>query len=243
MLLRCPVCDAEFVNIQFEKYNICSCCGASVLLSKIDCIVANKNYFNRIAGLFDEKNLNANREQKFYKIENFYKKINHKTEIENYYRLINKSNKLFLGKKSLEIGFGFGDELYRKLESGCDAYGIDLSEENVKKFKNKYKKYKDKVFLGNAEGFSAGKYDLVYSNALFEHLDSPKKFLKDAFSCLQSGGFMIIKCPIIYQNQNKLDKYSGFDINFWNPCHRILHTMNSMRMIVEEMGGGYRIMD
>jgi SAM-dependent methyltransferase len=121
--------------------------------------------------------------------------------------------------KSVEIGFGGGDELSRYLASGANIYGIDLAEAAVLNFRNKYSQWGSRVFCGRGQDLSF-RVDAVYSNALFEHLDSPDDFLNNISAMLSDDGFLIMRLPMITHNK---EGYHN-DINFWMPCHRVLYT-------------------
>ena len=184
----CPACLVSLKQPKLEQYNLCSNCGSVVLLSEQDSASANKDYFNRVANIFDEKKIIHQRESWFYKAEKYYKKFRIKKYLLQYDKVLSACNDIMKDKKVLEIGFGNGAELYQRLRQGIDSYGIDLSEENCRIFKKRYPEYADRVFVGNAEDINAASYDIVYSNALFEHLDDPRKFLNGAFNSLSGRG-------------------------------------------------------
>lgn len=76
--------------------------------------------------------------------------------------------------------------------------------------------------------------NLIYSNALFEHLDNPNFFLKAAYDQLETGGHLILRLPLL--KNPKLYEQEPIDINFWEPCHRVLYTVNGLDTILKVNG-------
>jgi methyltransferase family protein len=73
--------------------------------------------------------------------------------------------------------------------------------------------------------------DILYSNALFEHLDEPREFLRSAMSNLKPGGKLLMRLPLITLD-NYVTSETGFDINFWKPCHRVLYTLKGLKTLL-----------
>jgi len=143
-----------------------------------------------------------------------------------------KFQSIITTKKSVEVGFGRGDELIKNLRIGADIYGLDISSEAVKNFKLKYPEYAARVAYAASFDFAV---DAVYSNALFEHLDNPDEFLSNAFAMLNSGGQLCMRLPII-TSKTGANQDAADDINFWKPCHRILYTLRGLNALFARHG-------
>ncbi|WP_162785439.1 methyltransferase domain-containing protein [Polynucleobacter necessarius] len=133
---------------------------------------------------------------------------------------------------SVEIGFGEGDELNRRLARGANCFGIDLSSTVVNNFKSNFPHYASRVVC-EAAGKSSIPCNLIYSNALFEHLDHPDLFLQSTHEQLQRDGILAIRIPI------KINENAGeneMDINYWKPCHRVLYTLKGIDSILKRHG-------
>jgi len=177
------------------------------------------------------------REKLFSKFERVYSLINY-TKIKRFFLFIKKMSEIIISaEKAVEIGFGQGNEFINFLKSGANIYGIDLSEEAILNFKRKYPEYSMRVICDTSINFPV---NVIYSNALFEHLDNPGGFLNNAFSTLNSGGFLIMQLPLIaFENAINGKLYS--DINFWKPCHRVLYSTKGLNLLFNRHG--FRIIE
>ncbi|MBN1817049.1 MAG: class I SAM-dependent methyltransferase [Sedimentisphaerales bacterium] len=130
----------------------------------------------------------------------------------------------------MEVGFGQGRHLAGLLQKGCDAYGVDISEEVVKAFQRKYPEYTDRV---TADTTLHQKIDILYCSALLEHLDDPIRFIDSVTGCLKEGGFLIIHAlPVL--NEDTCDMSEEEDICFWKPCHRVIYSLEGLKWMLKE---------
>jgi SAM-dependent methyltransferase len=162
----------------------------------------------------------------------------HQETAERYQDVLSRFSQSICGAgKAVEVGFGSGHELIQFLRKGANIYGVDLSLEAVSQFRSRHPEYSERV-SGVSEWNSTA--DIVYSNAVFEHLDEPGEFLKRAFATLKPEGKLLMRLPLI-----TLDNYETshvrFDINFWKPCHRVLYTLKGLETILGSHG--FRIVD
>jgi len=96
----------------------------------------------------------------------------------------------------LDMGCGEGTRLNKlitkKSQKGC---GIDISTKAIAIAKEKYPRLS--FLVGDLESlpYKNGSFNLVYSAFVFEHLDNPKKVLKEAVRVLEKGGSLMIVTP------------------------------------------------
>lgn len=123
----------------------------------------------------------------------------------------------------LDMGCGEGTRLATLIKEvnapGKKTEGIDASKIAISLAS---KKYPDLNFVeGNLENlpYQDGKFDLLYSAYVFEHLTNPEKVLKEAIRVLKNKGFFMIIAPNFgapnrrspNSTQNKLKKlFLGF---------------------------------
>jgi len=225
--LFCSVCNSLITFDNLEDYYICDNCHTIKYHNKYSAKIDNDEYFNNYYNYtFSSKNKYYS---KIYNILNyfhdkFYYKINQK-----YHKLNNEIKNLM--KKapfSIEIGFGGGDELVGFIESGCNIYGYEQSITAVEQFQKKHPHLSDRVIFENNMQL---KKNLIYSNALIEHLDDPIRFIKSQVNNLESKGYFIFKMPILLDYNISLEKN---DINLWKPCHRNIIHVESILTILKD---------
>jgi ubiquinone/menaquinone biosynthesis C-methylase UbiE len=97
-------------------------------------------------------------------------------------------------KKILDLGCGDGTRLSiigkRKI-----AVGVDESDFAIKEGRKRYPRLK--LIKGDISKlpFNAGKFDLVYSAFVLEHLDEPEEVLNEAIRVLKKNGVLFLAAP------------------------------------------------
>ncbi len=230
-MVNCKACQCVLANPEVGNYCICSSCNSANYISDRSAEVENSIYFNSVYSN-RSRQIIGTRRKGFVEFERIYSRF-HRKEIRHFQFALDRISKTICGADtSVEIGFGYGHELIQFLKNGANIYGIDLSEEAVSAFKAQYPEYSEKVCCSASWDSVVG---VLYSNALFEHLDHPSDFLRRAFAMLRPGGTLMMRLPLI-----TLDKYSrrhiSFDINFWKPCHRMLYTLKGLQTLLEAHG-------
>ncbi|MEW6102531.1 MAG: class I SAM-dependent methyltransferase [bacterium] len=120
------------------------------------------------------------------------------------------------GKKILELGSGYGGFIVATRERGFDAYGLepdkDCYEISLKLLKlNGFPE--DIITLGKGENipYSDESFDVIYSTQVLEHVQDPKKVLKEAIRVIKKGGYLQFVIP------NYASFYEGHYGIFWIP--------------------------
>lgn len=234
---KCIACNSTMGAQFLYEYCRCSNCGSWTYLSDRPAAVDNKEYFNRIFSKLGEFKIDQRKKDIF----DLYRKkdaLNRDEQYQRFHAHDKKMNIYFLkGKKVLEIGFGQGVKLIDFLEKGVDAYGVDISKTAVANLKKKYPQYRERVF--ELDAFQE-EVEVIYTSALFEHLDDPRRFLEDNFSRLQPGGILILNAiPVL--NEMNADLTPGDDISFWKPCHRVIYSPHSLISLLGNHG--YELID
>lgn len=228
----CLACQAELFEAVNDTYSFCTKCGSANYISKHSAEEDNNYYFNNL-----QVSPNLRLRTLLFSLFNRLDRLIHLKEWVAYESLLKGiEEKIDAASISVEVGFGSGDELIERLARGANCYGIDLSSKVVQTFKERYPNYSNRVSCEPA-GRRSLSCDLVYSNALFEHLDHPNEFLLAAHEQLQSGGILVLRIPIKIDEGSKHNKP---DINYWKPCHRAIYSMKGIESILTR--NGYRVL-
>ncbi|HLZ33372.1 MAG TPA: class I SAM-dependent methyltransferase [Nitrospira sp.] len=177
------------------------------------------------------------RREDFIKYEQIHSRF-HREDAKRYQDILHRfSQSICAAGQSVEVGFGYGHELIQFLKKGANIFGVDLSVEAVSQFRSLHPEYAKRV-SGVSDWNSEA--DVLYSNAVFEHLDEPGEFLRKAFITLKPDGKLLMRLPLI-ACENYATSQIRFDINFWKPCHRVLYTLKGLKTLFESHG--FRIVD
>jgi SAM-dependent methyltransferase len=230
--LECRACGTDLGKQALYTYVLCGVCKSVSYNSDLSAKDENNAYFQRY---YEERGgteneINRKAFQLFNKLHTliFYRN----TDLFN--RLLLTINNI-VNKSGLacEIGFGNGDELLRFCESGANIFGIDQSQNAVDNFKARHPQYSDRVFCDDKIN---RKVNVIYANALLEHVDNPKSYLEELCESLEQPGYLILRIPMIYPNSASDIRSFNCDINFWKPCHRILFSLDGLSMLMDKIG-------
>ncbi len=97
-------------------------------------------------------------------------------------------------RKILEVGFGNGLFLALAKRHGWKIDGIDTSEKNVERAKEKFSLELQHGFFEDME-IRKDEYGTVAMLDVIEHQENPNLFLKKAYSMLRPGGLVILATP------------------------------------------------
>jgi ubiquinone/menaquinone biosynthesis C-methylase UbiE len=101
------------------------------------------------------------------------------------------------GKKTLEIGLGQGADSMQLIDRGADYYGIDLTDESVRRVKERFrlfdKKFSD-VRVANAEHipYADKSFDIVYSHGVIHHSPQMAAIVNEIYRVLRPGGVAVV---------------------------------------------------
>jgi ubiquinone/menaquinone biosynthesis C-methylase UbiE len=103
----------------------------------------------------------------------------------------------FHNKKVLEIGLGQGADSMQIINRGAIYYGIDLTEESVRRVKERFslfnKPYQE-VQVANAENipYADNSFDIVYSHGVIHHSPNIENIVQEIHRVLKPGGQAVI---------------------------------------------------
>lgn len=128
------------------------------------------------------------------------------------------------GEKILDVGCGTGDLAKIMASAGADVIGIDLSENMIRKAKEKFPTIpffvKDVIQLD-----AHNEFDAVFSNATLHWVQPPEKALANIFNSLKEGGRFVAEfggkgnVEKITQQIFKQIKEAGIEKNIISPWY------------------------
>ena len=176
--VNCDLCKADDCEQVLEKdslfYVMCQQCGF-VYTNPVPCsaeVDSNVNFSAKIPKYVDAGY--GNRKQKAY------------TQTLRKFSKYRKTNKL------LEIGCNVGAFLYRARNRGWDPTGIEPAGACAKYARDTHQLNVISARLEDA-GLLENTFDVVYSNAVFEHLLSPSSVVTEVTRVLRPGGIFYTK--------------------------------------------------
>lgn len=139
--------------------------------------------------------------------------------------------------KVLDIGCSFGEQAMEIAKQGLVVYGIDLSFELIKKFRNRAREKKLQCFpiVGDATKmpYKSNQFDAIIATEVFEHIPDVKGAIKESFRVLSFGGRACISVP------SKITEQIFMTIHpFWVQDSTHVHLFSQKRIIslLEEVG-------
>jgi SAM-dependent methyltransferase len=211
------------------EYAKCSQCGSYRYISLTTSEEDNLEYFQQ------EEHLDVPLDKSKLSLLRFAKRLDHLIYNRNWKSLrdleLEVLDLVHQNGTVLEVGFGNGKWLIERILDGIDAYGIDISEKVVERFRSKHARHASRVHQAS---MTKGPFSLIYANALIEHLDDPTTFLQRVFEELKFEGWLVLGLPIVSPENTNIPP--EFDINFWKPCHRSIYTINGLHTLLSKCG-------
>jgi methionine biosynthesis protein MetW len=149
-------------------------------------------------------------------------------------------NKIVEGSKVLDVGCGAGNLGLGLKEKRCQAWGMDISEESVRKSRRKISNV-FRVDLEEADKWPfTQKFDYVVLADILEHLRNPEKVLKLAKKHLKSNGRIVVSIPNVAFVSIRLQLLMGkFEYTDWGICdstHVHFYTLESISKLLKDAG-------
>ena len=144
-------------------------------------------------------------------------------------------------RRLFEIGCGNGATAHAMTEAGWDVTGVDVSHTGIATANEKFpnlKLHQGSAYDDLVETY--GRFPVVVSLEVVEHLYFPRAFASKVFSLLEPGGTAIISTPFHGYWKNLLLAISGrFDEHFtalWDYGHIKFWSMRTLGTLLEESG-------
>lgn len=145
-------------------------------------------------------------------------------------------------KRIFEIGFGNGSVANYLTKLGYDVTGIEPSSSGVALARQAYprltKLVQGDIYADLAE--HVGKFPLVLSLDVIEHVYFPRRFAAAAFALLDFGGLLILSTPYHGYMKNLALALAGkFDFHFtalWDHGHIKFWSIRTLTTLLEEAG-------
>jgi SAM-dependent methyltransferase len=133
----------------------------------------------------------------------------------------------------LEAGAGNGLTVLLLRCMGLNAFGLDLDPKLAVYLMNEYK---IPIVSARFEDFNPpGKYHLIYSSHVIEHVKNPREFMKKAFDLLEDGGIFFIDTPDSYYHDKENKRWHHFETR--NPFeHSCILGHVGVRLLSQDVG-------
>jgi ubiquinone/menaquinone biosynthesis C-methylase UbiE len=172
-------------------------------------------------------------------IKEFYNDVYRKGDIRDNRRLyswIVKLLKPFPGAKVLDIGCGVGCLLYEAAKKKAGLFGLDLSEEALKKLKIIIPSAKICVADGEKIAFKDASFDRVASLGSIEHFLSPETGIREVARILKKDGMAILLLPnSFFLGEILKVARTGKSDQQWQIQERLLNR-EEWRLLIEKNG-------
>ncbi|MFQ5772821.1 MAG: class I SAM-dependent methyltransferase, partial [bacterium] len=134
----------------------------------------------------------------------------------------------------LDVGCGNGKFLYEIQNlTGCQVYGVDISETAVAAAKNSYNL---DIFRGTIieAPFPNSYFDVITARSYLEHVNNPSEVLRKIYVLLKSDGNCVISCPNFDSLNAKLFKDKWYHLDC--PRHLYLYTPKTIANLLDKTG-------
>lgn len=117
-----------------------------------------------------------------------------------------------------------------------EIYGIDISTKSIEKARKRIKNGKFQVVDAHKLPFKDNFFDALFCIEMLEHVDYPKKVIKEIYRVLKKDGYAILLIP----TDNLLFKIIWFLWNLYYPVWKHVHVQSfqndSLEKIVKKEG-------
>ena len=128
-------------------------------------------------------------------------------------------------------GCGFHDQEMAIYPFVNSVVGIDYSSKSIEAANKYYPHAKVKRFVADLRTYDEGRYDLVVSWQVFEHLSDPFAYMTNAVRLLSPDGYLVISTPNKYRLRNILRILRGKAPEFCDPQHFTEYSITEIRRI------------
>ena len=144
-------------------------------------------------------------------------------------------------KSIFEIGCGNGAAAAMLAQRGYAVSGVDISEEDIRVARSTPSG--SRLHVGSAYDDLAarhGRFPVVISLDVVEHLTAPREFARRAFELLEPGGLLVVSTPYHGYAKNLLiSLVGGWDHHadpLWDGGHIKLWSKRTLRRLFDEAG-------
>ncbi len=112
--------------------------------------------------------------------------------------------------KLLDVGCGDGAIAVLARQKGLDAYGIDISANNIARARLNGISAKTCDLNSEKIPFPKNTFDAVYCGEVLEHTDSPEKVIREIRRILKRNALLVVTVPNIAAWYNRILLLAGF---------------------------------
>lgn len=146
-------------------------------------------------------------------------------------RRLKQFKEIIIGKAVCDYGTGNGLFLNIAAQEGCNVVGVELNNSHIEKLTREGYRVERSI-----TDFEEDSFDVVTMFHVLEHLTDPINDLNETRAAIRKGGKIIIEVPHARDFLFKtLDCRDFFEFTLWSE-HLILHTRESLKLLIEKAG-------
>ncbi len=133
------------------------------------------------------------------------------------------------GGRVLDVGCGAGQVVGRLAEAGFEAHGVDVSEPNIERARNRSPHCR--LYDGRRLPYPDGYFASVGALNVLEHVEEPEAFLPELARVAEAGGRVVVSSPNFFRVLGFRDyhhRMRGLG-NKWRNAARLLAKRRMMR--------------
>ena len=247
-LKKCAVCGRRRFKFMFEQgdknlklpgnFKMFKCLSCNVLFlnpqpnfKELQDYYPKKDYYS--LNSLDKTSLKVRLKLLLYPLFFHHKKNNYLLKfIFSPLKFLIKGTKIHPGEKILDIGCGSGQFLYEMNSLGLKTWGIEPGKFDLEGAKKEGLKINNQDLKKSK--YKSNFFDIITMHHVLEHLDNPKKNIKEIRRILKKNGLLIIGVP-----NNKSLAYKLFGKNWYQldiPRHLINYSGKNLQYLLEKNG-------
>jgi ubiquinone/menaquinone biosynthesis C-methylase UbiE len=133
------------------------------------------------------------------------------------------------GARVLDVGCGVGKVVGRLTEAGFEAYGVDVSEPNIERARQRCPRCQ--LYDGRRLPYPDARFAAVGALNVLEHVEQPESFIAELTRVAEPGGLVVLSSPNFFRVLGFRDYHPHMRglANKWRNLGRLVAKLRQMR--------------